>query len=87
MSVTLRTKDKDIDLGGTLEFLAFEQELAEVAQYGGKEYPAIMGIIDLNEEEVDDKWRAAASQEAQKALKLPGLSKHARWVLGELAKV
>jgi len=87
MTMMLRTPKDDYDLGPTLEFLNFQQELAQLAVKDEKEFPHIFGIVDLNEEEVDSEWLKACAAEAKEALKLYGkkLSEHGVWVLGELA--
>ncbi len=89
MSVMLRTKTNDYDLGGTMEFLACQQELALMAERDKKDFPHVFGIIDTNEEEVDADWIKACAAEAKEALELygPKFSDHAKWVLGELARL
>ena len=89
MTVMLRMRTDDYDLGPTLEFLKFQQELARLAVQDGKDFPHVFGIIDLNEEPVGVKWIREMAVEAREALRLykKGLSDHSRWVLGRLVRI
>jgi len=89
MSVMLRMRTADYDLGGALEFCRFQQELARLAVKNGKNFPHVFGIIDLNEEPVGVKWIREMAVEAREALCLykKELSDHSRWVLRRLARI
>jgi hypothetical protein len=89
MSMVLRTRLKDYDLGPTLEFLKFEQEVSKLSVKAKKEFPTLFGIVDMNDEIQSRDVLKSLSIEADEALKQfkDSLSVHAKWILEMLAGI
>jgi hypothetical protein len=89
MTVMLRMRTDDYNLGPTLAFMQFQQELARLAVKDGKDFPHVFGIIDLNEKPAGVRWVREMAAEAREALRLykKKLSDHSIWVLGRLAGI
>ncbi len=89
MTVMLRMRMDDYDLGPTLAFMQFQQELARLAVKDGKDFPHVLGIIDLNERPAGVRWVRKMAAEAREALHLykKKLSDHSIWVIRRLVGI